>query len=65
MKVPKIEDRGLLSGSGNVVPSDESNGWQTGAFFQKTNGVNGSVLYVNLGTVESAMFRQVLLYEPE
>lgn len=65
MKVPKTEDKGLLSGSGYDVPEDGGNGWQTGAFFQKTCGENASVLYVNLGTVGASVFRQVLLYDPE
>ena len=65
MRVPKGEDKGLLSGSGYNVPGDESNGWQRGAFFQKTSGNSEGALFVNFGSVESSMFRQVLLYDPE
>lgn len=65
IRPPLTEDKGLLSGSGYDVPVDETVGWQTGSFFQKTRGEDGSVLYVNLGTVGACMFRQVLLYDPE
>lgn len=65
MRPPRIEDRGLLSASGHEVPTDETDGYQTGAFFQKTDSQEGAAVFVNLGTVESSLFRQVLLYEPE
>ena len=65
IRPPLTENEGLLSGSGGSVPSDGSQGWQTGAFFQKTSGEDGSVLFVNLGSVGASMFRQVLLYDPE
>jgi hypothetical protein len=64
-KEPVGEDKGLLDGSGHDVPEDGSKEWQRGAFFQKTRGADGSALFVNLGNVESSMFRQVLLYDPE
>lgn len=65
IKSPLTEDKGFLSGSGYDVPVDGTAGWQTGAFFQKTRGENGSVLYVNLGTTGASVFRQVLLYDPD
>ena len=65
IRPPLTEDKGLLSGSGHNVPADGNGGWQIGAFFQKTHGADGSVLFVNLGTVTASVFRQVLLYDPE
>ena len=65
MSIPKMADKGLLSGSGRDIPPDGSQGWQTGAFFQRTSGEGNDVLLVNLGTVAASMFRQVLLYDPE
>lgn len=64
MRIPKTVDRGFLSGSGESVPPDGADGWQTGSFFQKTLEASGSVLFVNIGSVESSVFRQVLLYDP-
>jgi len=63
IRPPLTEDRGLLSGSGAVVPNDGSSGWQTAAVFQKTDGKADSALYMNVGSVESSVFRPILSYD--
>lgn len=64
IRPPLTENKGLLSGSGAVIPNDGSSGWQTAAVFQKTNGTADSALYMNVGTIESSAFKPILSYEP-
>ena len=56
MVPPVIDNRGLLWGSGSVVPTDGTDGWQTGALYQKTDGGDGTALFVNEGSVTSCAF---------
>lgn len=49
-------NRGLLIGSGDTVPVDGTDGWQTGALFQHTDGGVGTCFYINEGTVTSSAF---------
>ncbi len=49
-------NRGLLFGSGPTVPENGSDGWQTGAIFQHTDGDAGEVVYVNNGSVTDSLF---------
>jgi hypothetical protein len=53
---PPLKNRGYLYGSGTVVPTDGTDGWQTGAVFHKTDGGNNTSLYVNEGSVTSCTF---------
>ena len=62
---PQIETRGLLLGSGTVVPTDGTDGWQVGALFQHTDGSGGTALYVNEGSVTSCEFNAVTTGGPE
>ncbi len=50
---------GLLIGSGLVVPTDGTAGWQTGAIFQHTDGSAGTAFYINEGTVTACDFNSV------
>ncbi len=59
IREPKIEPRGLLFGSGTTVPVDTTDGWQTGAIFQQTDGGASTSLYVNEGSVTSSDFNAV------
>ena len=59
MQPPLTVNRGLLSGSGATVPVDGTDGWQTGAIFQHTDGGNGTALYINEGSVTSSAFKAV------
>jgi hypothetical protein len=56
---PALVDRGLLSASGSDVPADGTDGWQTSAIFQHTDGGAGTALYVNEGTVTSSAFKPI------
>ena len=58
MQKPSL-DRGFLFASGDTVPSDGADGYQTGCTFQKTNGGVGSSLYVNEGSVASCLFNAI------
>lgn len=53
---PVVGDRGLLFASGATVPSDATDGYQSGCIFQHTDGGAGTVLYVNEGSVTSSLF---------
>lgn len=64
MRPPATIDRGLLSGSGPSVPEDGEDGWQPGAIFHNTKEGVEFVFYVNMGTVESAMFKPLLPFDP-
>lgn len=64
IRPPLTENKGLLSGSGYDVPVDGTAGWQTGAVFQKTNGIADAALYMNIGSAESSVFRPILAYDP-
>lgn len=59
IRKPEIETRGLLWGSGTVVPTDGTDGWQVGSLFQHTDGGSGTALYVNEGSVTSCDFNPV------
>jgi len=53
---PPASNRGLLMLSGKTVPTDGSDGYQTGCIFQHIDGSGGSALYVNEGSVTSCEF---------
>ena len=52
-------NRGFLFASGTTVPTDETDGYQAGCTFQKTDGSGGTTLYVNEGSVTSSDFNAV------
>ena len=56
---PSVEDAGLLSASGDTVPTDATAGYLPGCIFQHTDGTTGTVLYVNEGTYASCDFNAV------
>ncbi|KKL08143.1 hypothetical protein LCGC14_2578800, partial [marine sediment metagenome] len=49
-------NRGFLFASGPTVPENGSDGYQTGCIFQHTDGVAGETVYINNGSVTSALF---------
>ena len=51
--------RGFLSASGATVPTNGTDGYQTGCIFQHTDGSAGGVLYINEGSVTSSDFNAV------
>jgi hypothetical protein len=52
-------NRGLLFASGSTVPTDGTDGYQTGCIFQYTSGGVGTSLYVNEGSVTSCAFNAI------
>ncbi len=58
IKQPEL-NRGFLFASGTTVPIDGTDGYQTGAVFQKTDGGGGTALYINEGSVTSSDFNAV------
>jgi len=56
---PPLRNRGLLFVSGTTVPTDATDGYQTGCIFQKTDGGIGTSLYVNDGSVTSCAFNAI------
>lgn len=56
---PIVADRGLLWGSGSVVPTDGTDGYQVGCFFQHTDGGSGTAFYINEGSVTACDFNPV------
>jgi len=50
---------GLLMVSGTTLPTDGDAGYATGCLFQKTDGGDGSALYVNEGDETSADFNLI------
>ena len=59
MLPPNVLDRGLLYVSGATVPTDGTDGYQTGCIFQHTDGGGGTALYVNEGSVTSSAFNAI------
>lgn len=59
MKKPEM-NRGLLFASGATVPTDGTDGYQTGCIFQHTDGSAATALYVNEGTATSCDFNPVI-----
>lgn len=59
MQPPSVDNRGLLYLSGATVPTDGTDGYQTGCLFQHTNGGDNDALYVNEGTVTDCEFKVV------
>ena len=59
MQPPIVDNRGLLSVSGATVPTDGTDGYQTGCIFQHTDGTAGTALYVNEGSVTSCDFNAI------
>ncbi len=49
-------NRGFLFASGATVPTNGSDGYQTGCIFQHTDGVAGETVYINNGSVTSSLF---------
>lgn len=56
---PPVNTRGLLFASGSTVPTDGTDGYQTGCLFQHTDGGDGTALYVNEGTITSCAFTAI------
>ncbi len=54
--LPPLRNRGLLWVSGITVPTDTTDGYQTGCVFLKTDGGAGTALYINEGSVTSCDF---------
>ena len=52
-------NRGFLIASGATVPSDTTDGYQTGCIFMHTDGGGGTALYVNEGSITSSLFTPV------
>jgi hypothetical protein len=59
MTPSNVEEVGLLLAHGKTVPTDGAAGYQTGCLFQKTDGGDGTALYVNEGTAASCDFNAV------
>jgi len=59
MNPPAAANTGLLSASGDTVPSDAAVGYQTGCIFQHTDGGVSTALYANEGDEDSADFNAV------
>jgi len=55
MQKPEL-DRGLLFASGDTVPTNGADGYQTGCLFQHTDGIAGTAVYQNVGSVSSCNF---------
>jgi hypothetical protein len=60
MKAPVQADRGYLDASGATVPTNGTDGYQTGCIFRHTDGTAESSLYVNEGSVTSCAFVPLL-----
>lgn len=58
---PPENGEGFLLASGTTVPTDGDPGYATSCLFQKTDGGDGTSLYVNEGTVLSADFNAVIV----
>ncbi len=56
---PPEKNTGLLFASGTTLPTDDDEGYQTGCLFQKTDGGDGTSLYVNEGDVDDCNFNAV------
>lgn len=50
---------GILQAFGETVPTDGTATYATGCLFHKTNGGNGTALYLNEGTVASCDFNAI------
>jgi len=60
LKMQKPEmNRGYLFASGATVPSDGTDGYQTGCIFQHTDGGAGTALYLNEGSITSCDFNRI------
>jgi len=60
MNPPIVDNRGMLFSSGATVPTDGTDGYQTGCIFQHTDGGAETALYVNEGSVTSCDFNAVI-----
>jgi len=58
MEKPELT-RGFLFASGATVPSDGTDGYQTGCLFQHTDGGAGTALYLNEGSITSCDFNRI------
>lgn len=56
----KSED-GILDCYGTTKPADAATGFATGCLFRKTDGSDGSALYLNEGDAASADFNLVVI----
>lgn len=54
-----LRNRGLLFASGTTVPTDGTDGFQTGCEFKKTDGGVGTAFYINEGSVTSCDFNAI------
>jgi hypothetical protein len=61
MTAPENQVTGLLFSHGTTVPADGAAGFETGCLFQKTDGGNGTALFVNEGTAASADFNAIIV----
>ncbi len=59
MQPPIAANRGLLHASGATVPTDGTDGYQTGCDFKHTDGGNNTSFYINEGSVTSCEFNAV------
>ena len=57
--VPVNGKEGLLSSSGDTVPTDGESGFATGCYFAHTDGGNGTAAYINEGTYASCDFNAI------
>jgi hypothetical protein len=60
MTKPSPENPGLLLAHGDTVPTDGATGYATGCLFQKTDGGDGTSLYVNEGDIDGCDFNAVI-----
>ncbi|MCP4900042.1 MAG: hypothetical protein GY906_23990 [bacterium] len=60
MTPPVIANRGLLFSSGATVPTDGTDGYQTGCIFQHTDGSAETAFYINEGSITSCDFNAVV-----
>jgi hypothetical protein len=54
-----ISEDGVLDCYGTTKPADAAEGFATGCLFRKTDGGDGTSLYVNEGDADSADFNAV------
>ena len=60
VRVLELDRLGMVfRASGATVPTDADKGYQKGCIFMQTDGVSGTVLYVNVGTSASADFNSI------
>lgn len=58
-KTTWLTEDGIMDCYGTTVPTDETTGYAIGCLFRKTDGGDGTALYVNEGTGTSCNFNAV------